>query len=560
MFKVMKRFYLHSIRYRLELTLTLIILTAMVIMFQGIYPGEEGMRTYINVIDIIIGTLNVENPSYLLWVIIGSALFIQYYIPLFAIGFGSKVLPFKERDGKELLLAQKQSIYNYYLENVVLIIVLIFLSILPSYIIIFFDLSRNNALDSLPNITTLFFLAFSIAIFFALLSGFGGLLFFSRSYAYATGGFYFVFSLIIGIISNSADIGNLTDLSIISRVNIIQNSLDNHIPDDVLFEIGLVCLILIFLSLLLINKKNFIQRQSRSKTTSKIENSQTTLSKRLIRYIYSPVNNMVKKINQPILRDQMNVLSWIFSLSVLAITFIYVYMFVIYPGDEELTIFMSGFQTPIITGPMFNHSIVPSIDGFLAIEIFAFSWIYYGPILLIAVNSIALRDYNNSYSEITFSLPKTENNVYAWRTLGAIIYLLILVVINLVGLLLVELLFNYNTGIEKLIVVFMVLAIGYILFLIFFVTLVLLVPTKWAQKTLIFSFFYSIAMIIFAFAGKGFENLRFLSPFGYFDFVGIFYFQTPIIDVILPFVVFSVIVLISFYLVVKYRLPHKDLV
>lgn len=546
-------------RYRFELILTLTILTAMVIMFQSIYPGEEGMKMYINVIDVIIGTINAENPTYLFWIIMGSALFIQFYIPLFAIGFGAKLLPFKERDGKELLLSQKQSIYFYYIENVVLVIGLLILSILPSYIIIIFDLFINNALDSLPNINTLFMLAFIVSLFFVLLSGFGGIVFFSRSYAYATGGLYFAFSLVIGIISNTADIGSLTDLSIISRVNIIQNSINNHLPELVIFEIALLCILLFIGSLLILNKKDFIQKQSGTKASNKIEDSQTNLIKRLVRYIYSPVNNIVEKIPQPILRDQMNVLSWIFSLSVVAVTFVYVYMFAIYPGDEALVIFMSGFQTPIIAGPMFNHPIVPSIDGFLAVEIFAFSWIYYGPLILFATNSITLRDYNNSYSEITFSLSKTENNVYAWRTLGAIIYLLILNAINLVALVTVSTFFNYKVPIEKLITVFLILTIGYILFLVFFITLVLLVPYKWSQKVLILSFFYSIAIIIFAFAVKSFENLRFLSPFGYFDFVGIFYFETPITEVILSLLAFSIIVLGSFYLVVKYRVPKKDL-
>ena len=558
MFKIFKRFYLHSIRYRLELALSLVILTAMILIFQGIYPGEEGLRTYIDVIDVLIGTLDLKNPSYLLWILIGSALFIQYYMPLFAIGFGAKILPFKERDGKELLLTQKQSIYSYYFENVILVIILLFISIFPSYLLIYVDLLRNNAIDSLPNINTLFILAFSIAVFYALLSGLGGIIFFSRSYAYLTGGLYFVFSLVISIISNSADVGNLTDVSIISRVNIIQNSLNNTLPEGVILEIIFLCITVIILSLIVLHKKSFIQSQFGSKENIQISND--SLSKRLLRYIYSPVNNLIENIKQPILRDQMNVLSWIFSLSVFAITFIFVYMAALYPGESEMAMYMTGFQTPIITGPMFNHPVVPSIDGFLAIEIFAFSWIYYGPLLLIATNSIALRDYNNTYSEITFSLPKTEKTVYFWRTLGAVIYILILVIINLVSLIIVELIFNYTTQAEKLITVFLVIAFGYILFLVFFITLVLAVPYKWGQKTLIIGFFYSIAMIILAFAVKGFENLRFLSPFGYFDFVGIFYFNSSLNEIIIPIIFFAIVVIVSFFLVVKYRLPQKDLI
>ena len=256
----------------------------------------------------------------------------------------------------------------------------------------------------------------------------------------------------------------------------------------------------------------------------------------------------------------MNVLSWIFSLSVFAITFIFVYMAALYPGESDMAMYMTGFQTPIITGPLFNHPVVPSIDGFLAIEIFAFSWIYYGPLLLIATNSIALRDYNNTYSEITFSLPKTEKTVYFWRTLGAVIYILILVIIKLDSIIIVDLIFNYTSQAERLITVFLVIAFGYILFLVFFITLVLAVPYKWGQKTLIIGFFYSIAMIILAFAVKGFENLRFLSPFGYLDFVGIFYFNSSLNEIIIPIIFFAIVVIVSFFLVVKYRLPQKDLI
>ena len=589
-------------------------MTAASFMFQSVYPGTEGMKTYIKILNFIVGTIGLENPTYLLWVLVTTAVFLEYYIPIFSIGFGGFILPFNERDGKELILTQKQSIFSYYIENIWVVTSLIFLSILPSYFIICFDLLRNNASDSIPNITTIFFLTFLVSIFFALLSGLGGILFFSRSISYFIGGLYFFFSVIIGVINNVVDIGAVSDLSLISRINLIQNGLDNTVPIDASLEIIFLILLIIIISLVTLSKNDFIKRQSIPQSVSQNENFEIkNIYKRIlitfpiikniigvlcivciilfsiipflawtvipafndtIKYvplliyiclivlffIYEPMKIIVKHIRNPILTDQLNVLHWIFSLSVLAITIVFIYLFVIYPGDQEIGQYMNSFQSPIITGPMFNHSVQSNINGFIAIEIFAFTWMYYGPLLLISTNSIALRDYNNVYSEITFCLSQTQRKIYFWRFIGGLIYFLILIIINTIGLILVEFAFNYETKIVQLIVVFSIVIVSYIVFLLFFTTLILLVPNRMGQKMLILSFFYSIAIIILAFTLKNADWLRFFSPFGYFDYVGIFYFSVPLIDTLVQITFFIILVALLFFFTLDYRVPRKDLI
>ncbi|MHA2103552.1 MAG: hypothetical protein ACW981_08980, partial [Candidatus Hodarchaeales archaeon] len=84
-----------------------------------------------------------------IWLLIMLNIF-MFIIPVSGIFLGVRILPFNEKDGKELIFSTKKSPLSYFIENFVIVMVLIPLIILPMYLIGFgFLLSTIEYVDSL---------------------------------------------------------------------------------------------------------------------------------------------------------------------------------------------------------------------------------------------------------------------------------------------------------------------------------------------------------------------------------------------------------------------------
>lgn len=554
-----KSVYLDHLRYRGIFWIGLFFIVSITVMLGAMYPGEEGMKAYIETIDIIIGTIDAGNPSYLLWILLTTALFLQYYFALFGIFIGAKFLTFQEKSGKELLMSTPTSPRKMVLKNVFMVAGQLIVMGTPGVLAAAVLLYLNDSFDSFSNLLIIFFLGFITAFFFAMLSAFGGVLFFSKNMAYVFGASYFGISLFISIIGNSIDIEGFSNLSIIYQADIIKNGMNNTLPLDYIFLVLFLTFVLILLCFFFIIRKDYFEGIASQE--EKVKEVAPSAIKEKIGIIRTPMDKILSSLGWrfPIVRDQLNVLAIVFTLTFVATSFILFYIFIMYPGDLEFSTLMTGFSSPIITAPMFNHEVLGNITGFFAVEVFAFIWIYYAPFLLLAVNSICLRDYNTKYGEITWALPRSETSIITRRTISAILALNITVLANAFVALLTGTLAGYDIDALNLLIAFITVAYAYSLYIIFFVALVLFLPNRISQKGLLIGFFFSLMLLLSAFI-LDIEILLYLTPFGYFDHVGIYYGIIEPIVYFPKFLLFTIITLMFYLLVIRFRSPQKDLI
>jgi hypothetical protein len=130
-----------------------------------------------------LGSYEVENPGYSFWILFMDGLLLGAYLQVIGIFIGARVLP-REKEGKDHLFTTPKSITEYFIENSILLILLLGVVCLPSYIITVILLIINNSIDTILSVTIIFVLAIVLALFSGTLTAFGTTITFSRSSGY----------------------------------------------------------------------------------------------------------------------------------------------------------------------------------------------------------------------------------------------------------------------------------------------------------------------------------------------------------------------------------------
>ncbi len=534
------------------------------LIFGLVYPGEEGTAGYVETISNIFGALvqTVDNPGYYFWILFGNIFAFQMYIPLFAIFVGVNILPFRDKDGKELLFTTSKSNLIFLLENSILISILLSLTCFIAYLISIAFLALNTNLEGVPNITSLFIMIIFLGLNFAFLSAFGCSLTFSRKGGYLLGGFYFIFNFLIGNVPITDELAFLKDFSLTSRAEIFMNSVEAKIPFDFVF----LSIILVFSFILgifiLLCRKNFIESYSQKSLV--ITDKRSGILNKLT-FIQTPLNKLFSFIGWrfPIIRDQLQANTGLITVFLIAIAGFTIYVLnqwgAIEPSEFGALLYPL-LQNPFFKGILYDHtqSINLSLDSWLAYQLFGFSWLYYGVFLLLIINDITNRDYKNDYVELTYALPKSRSIIILQRTIASVFVWQILFATNFLTLLGMEILLNDYSDFNNLITAFLTMDWAYTVTFIFFLAFLLLFPSQHGFKIVLIVFIASILMVPIAFI-LDIALLLFITPFGYFDMVGPIVGDLSLFDILPQAILFTCISIGFYVLVLKYRLPTRDL-
>jgi len=257
--KMIQRFYLHSYRHRTVVGLAIFLYVLLITGIAMFYPGENALVEFIQLMKFL-GDFPTDNPGFSLWLIFFCGFSLSLYLPVAGIFLGSNLLPINEKDGKEILFTTPKSLLSSFLENSLIVIILIGLISLPSYIVSLALLYINNAWDAAQNITICFSLAILLVIAITFITAFGCSINFSKNTGYALGGLYIVFSIIIDLSANQiSELDSLRQLSLFSQAKVVNNSIMGTWNEEfILLVIGLV-LILILVSIILFYRKNFLE-------------------------------------------------------------------------------------------------------------------------------------------------------------------------------------------------------------------------------------------------------------------------------------------------------------
>ncbi|MHA2246350.1 MAG: hypothetical protein ACXADY_15525 [Candidatus Hodarchaeales archaeon] len=175
-----------------------------------------------------------------------------------------------------------------------------------------------------------------------------------------------------------------------------------------------------------------------------------------------------------------------------------------------------------------------------------------------------MRNRNAGYDEITWSMPRTRTWVVIERTIGALVYLWIIILANFVVLYTCQILLGTYadvvlTDFGATVLTFSFLGIGYSIFLVLFVALASIPHPKYLLVALLSAFLIAVFIPLIWYLNQDLSWLLYLSPFYYFDVAGILLNDILLDKVILEIIVYGAIVLGFFVSVLKFWIPTKDI-
>ncbi|MFX0087796.1 MAG: hypothetical protein ACFFAU_19245 [Candidatus Hodarchaeota archaeon] len=566
--KTLQRFYLHSYRHRTVVGLAIFLYVLLVIGISMFYPGEDTLVEFIQLMTFL-GDFPTDNPGFSLWLIFFCGFSLSLYLPVAGVFLGSNLLPFNEKDGKEILFSTPRSLAKSFLENSVVVVILITLLSLPSYIVSLALLYINNAWDAVLNITISFSLAIMLVIAITFITVFGCTINFSKTTGYIIGGLYIVFSIVADLTANQiSDLESLRQLSLFSQAKVVNNSLTGSWNEE--FILLVICLVslLIIASIVLLYRKDFLEKGVQKQTiVVESDDEMEVKSSEKLSWIRAPIDKLLRRLGwkYPAIRDQLHSNAGLFVIYFAFMLFYAFYVIGMYM-EEEVGELLQSFNMPFLEAMLFGNSLSSTLadrpmETFLALEIYAFSWMIIAPFFLVIIYNILTRDYKNSHAEITWPLPKSGIRIFFSRTVAALVYFIIICLAQILTLFIMEALLNRFSehGIMPTLTAHFLFIWGYCIIFLFFLSLALLVPHKHALKTLIIGWVFFVFIVFIAFLpGSDLSWMRFLTPFGYFDSISVILDKRSFID-ILPEAVIGTLLTVCFYIfVLTQRIPKRD--
>jgi hypothetical protein len=556
-------------------SLAIIVFAAIMTLISIIYPGPEFIEAFVDIaiFQVLIGGIvDVQNPGLLFWILMLLSIFLNILYPVVGIFFGVRILPFNEKDGKELIFSTEKSPLTYFLENLLLVIVLIPLVVLPAYLVgVGFLLSGGGGVSS-------FTIAFILPLFFAfvvaMVTSLGCAIWSSTRTGYAFGGIFFIVSFTLDILQQEIDF--VKDINLMTQSNAFLHALEGTWNIEFILKCLFLMMLLIILTIFFLYRTDYIEtRSTYSKPVDK-EDKPGIMVK--FSFIRTPVESILTRIGwkYPAFRDQLQSSAGLFLIYSVVTCVLLAVVALVYPGDAAMEILFDGldivFESPIIAAFLFGHSLTATLEGFLLYKIMAFHWVYYGPFLFIATHSIIMRDRNAGYDEITWSMPRTRTRVILERTIASLVYLWIIIIVNFVVLYASEIVLGtyadiVMTDFGATALTFFYLGIGYSLFLVLFVSLASIPHPKFLLITLIGAFLIAISIPIIWFMNQEMSWLEqldlswllYLSPFYYFDVAGMLLNDINLLLVIPETIAYGVIIIVFFVSVLKFWTPKRDI-
>ncbi|MHA2277420.1 MAG: hypothetical protein ACXAC2_16710, partial [Candidatus Kariarchaeaceae archaeon] len=520
----------------------------------------------IGVIKTLLGDLDIgQDPGMFIWLLIMLNI-LMFIIPVFGIFLGVRILPFNEKDGKELIFSTKKSPIWYFIENFIIVMALIPLIILPMYLIGFgFLLSTIEYVDSLA--IAMFLPTFFVMVV-AMVTALGASIKSSSRVGYAFGGIFYIISFTLSLLS--AEISFAKDINLMSQMDTFQHALAGTWNIRYILTCLSIVGILAVLTIIFLYRTDYIE--SRTSYSQKIKGVAGLDLKSNLSILRRPLEPFLSKVGwkYPAFRDQLQSSASTFLIYGFISAMLFFIVLIVYPGDAAMNVVFTEMSSiidnPLVAAFMFGHNATPTLEGFLIFKLMTFHWIYYGPFIFIATYSIIMRDKSDGYDEITWSLPRKRSRVIIQRTTAMLVYLWIIIAFNWIAFWIGELTLSTFADVVapdfiSTIIAFSFLGLGYSLFLIVFVTIALIPNPKYIIITLVSIFMIAVFLPVIAFVNQDFSWISYLSPFQYFDVIGLLLNDVKIVEEAIPTIVAGGVVAIILYLSsVMLLTPRRDIV
>ena len=572
---LIQRNWLNLKRHKVVIYVSIPVFTFMMILIGSIYT-KSLVEAILKVptFQAVVNNRNIPDAGMLVWFLIYTSIFIMIF-PAVGIFLGIRMLPFNERDGKELIFSTKMSIFKYFLENFILAMILVPATASPIFFVSVLFLGITS--DTIISMAIAVILPVFFVMVVTMVSVFGASIKNSSRIGYGFGGIFYITCFILNLLANeiqTSPVSFINNFSPLYQMDVFDNALNQTWNLNYILTSVIIIFILFILTLVFLYRTDYIE--SRSSSVGHIEVGTGTKRKFTSRFsfIRTPVESILKKVGwkNPAFRDQLQSSAGFFIVYTIVTTMLVMVVVLAYPGNENMKLLFTDMNSlignPMIAAFMFGHTVTAAnnanLEGFLLFKLLTFHWLYYGPYLFIGTYYVVMRDKNDKYDEITWSLPRTRGSILVARTGAMILYFWISIFINWIGLwLAVPILQTYLVAtppdVLATISTFVFLALGYSLFLILFIAIAVIVKSRYIIITLVGIFMISIFIPIISYVTEN-SVIDYLSPFRYFDVFGLLTRQVNIVTNAIPTILVGGILVIALYIVsIKVVTPKKDI-
>jgi hypothetical protein len=266
---LIQRYWLNLKRHRIYFSLAALILAVITALIAIIYPGSTATRAYVNIplFQFLTGITDVQNPELMLvWLLlmVGSIGLTIFY-PVIGIFFGVNLLPFNQKEGKELIFSTDRSLIRYFFENLLLVMLMIPIVVLPAYLIgVGFLLSANDGVGDLSAITIAFILPTFFVFVVTMITCLGSSIKSSQKTGYAFGGIFFIASFTLNLIQEDIEFFRaftiIKDLNLMSQIGSFQHALAGTWNQEYIIKYLILIMILIGLTINFLYRTDFIEK------------------------------------------------------------------------------------------------------------------------------------------------------------------------------------------------------------------------------------------------------------------------------------------------------------
>jgi ABC-2 type transport system permease protein len=545
-------------------------------LFGFIYPGPEAVKTFVSIplFQMLMGVADVSEYGMLIWLLMFFSTFaLTNFYPVIGIFLGVKVLPFNEKDGKELIFSTEKSILWNFIENLVMICLLIPVTILPAYLIGAGLLVSNDTTANLSAFTIASILPIFFVFIVTMITTLGSSIKSSSKAGYIFGGIFFIVSFTLNLLYAEIDrietLAFINDFNLMSQIGSLQHGLAGTWNEEYIVKCLFLGVALILAILFFLYRTDFIETRSSRDSSGEDEDINTSFLRRFT-FFRTPIESILSRVGwkYPAFRDHLQSTAGIFLIYLFVTSILQALIAQNYPGDEEMALLFSEMtdvlDSPIFAAFTFGHPMTPTFGGFVILKYFTLHWIFYGPFLFIMTYAIVLRDKSAGYDEITWSMPRTRPQVIFQRTIATNIYLWIILASNFIAMFSSEIvLTTYSdiviTDFWDTLLTFVFLGIGYSLFLVLFVAFASIPRLKYIPLTLVGTFLIALFIPMIWYINQELEWLLYFSPFYYIDVAGILLDDILLEQVIPETILFGVVSIIFFLSVLKYWTPRRDI-
>jgi hypothetical protein len=522
---------------------------------SAFYPGEDGTKSYITVVedaglDFIFGEIGTDDPAWTFWVGLMMNTYLYLIIAIVAILIGSKIIPSKEQDGLELLLGSNpRSARNYYLENMFSNSLLLFVSLVPSFILLVLSSLFHDAADIISRIAIAYIFIYVVSLVCLVGTSVISILKFSSSAGKKAGFGYLVFAFLVEMSSTSEETEQYAKLSINSYANPTSGLLSgdfNWIP--------ILVLLVVIIGFLVIAtwKVKYPDYIEFSKTKKKNKKRRISIFPTL-----SPSSKYAKRfplLFEQLRRDFSYFLGWTGF-----VLFFTLYVMLIMPSEESLEEMFTQFDMPLIKAMLYNHTPTNDYTGWMLYEFHSINWIYFGLFVLFIAASIPNREVRTNSQDIVWGNNIHPQKIILSRTIMMILEYSVMLWIVFLSKFALDSAMGFDNKAVREFQVFTIYWIHYISLGLFIISVSMLPQISKGRTYSLIIYFYFIFINLTAYA-SGAEWLKYLGLFGYIDPAGMMLGLTSFSTELLKSVFILGITLSLFFLSLKYRYHNADLI